>query len=101
MIPKIIHQTWKTKDVPKKWLSYVNKIQKLNPDWKYVLWTDDDNDAFVKKEFPGFYKIFNGFSRGIMRADVIRYLIMYKIVIKHSYCLGDQFKCAIFVVNKA
>ena len=26
---------------------------------------------------------------------------MYKIVIKHSYCLGDQFKCAIFVVNKA
>ena len=79
MIPKIIHQTWKTKDVPKKWLPYVNKIQKLNPDWKYVLWTDESNDAFVKKEFPDFYKIFNGFSRGIMRADVIRYLIMYKI----------------------
>ncbi len=79
MIPKIIHQTWKTGQVPKKWLSFVRKVKELNPDWEYRLWTDADNDAFVKKEYPEFYDIFSGFSRGIMRADVIRYLIMYKI----------------------
>lgn len=78
MIPKIIHQTWKTETIPSKWIPLVNKVRNLNPDWEYRLWTDYDNDAFVKKEFPEFYDTFKGFSRGIMRADVIRYLIMLK-----------------------
>ena len=79
MIPKIIHQTWNTDEIPKKWMHFVNRVQELNPDWKYKLWTDDNNDAFVKSEYPDFFDIFKGFSRNIMRADVIRYLIMYKI----------------------
>lgn len=79
MIPKIIHQTWKTNEIPKEWLPFVRKVKELNPGWQYKLWTDSDNDEFVKNEYPEFYNIFKGFSRGIMRADVIRYLIMYKI----------------------
>ncbi|HSI78895.1 MAG TPA: glycosyltransferase [Lunatimonas sp.] len=79
MIPKIIHQTWKTNEIPAKWIPYVKKVQELNPDWEYKLWTDVDNEDFVKSEYPEFYDIFMGFSRGIMRADVIRYLIMNKI----------------------
>jgi len=79
MIPKIIHQTWKTNEIPKKWLAFEQKVKALNPDWEYRLWTDLDNDDFVKIEYPDFYDIYNGFSRGIMKADVIRYLIMYKI----------------------
>lgn len=79
MIPHIIHQTWKTNTVPKKWQSFTRKVRKLNPDWSYRLWSDDDNDAFVKEEFPDFYPVFSDFPKGIMRADVIRYLIMYKM----------------------
>ena len=79
MIPKIIHQTWKSNKVPGKWTPFVNKVQELNPGWEYRLWTDAENDEFVRKEFPDFYEIFCGFSRAIMRADVIRYLIMYKL----------------------
>lgn len=79
MIPKIIHQTWKTDEIPKKWVPFAHKVKALNPDWEYKLWADSDNDEFVQKEFPDFYETFQGFSRGIMRADVIRYLIMYKI----------------------
>ncbi len=79
MIPKLIHQTWKTKDAPARWKPFIDKVQYLNPDWKYQLWSDDENDAFVKSEYPEFYEVFTGFSRGIMRADVIRYLIMYKL----------------------
>lgn len=78
MIPKLIHQTWKTNDIPKKHRRFVNKLKTLNPDWSYKLWTDEDNDGFVKREFPEFYQVFKGFSRNIMRADVIRYLIMYR-----------------------
>lgn len=79
MIPNIIHQTWKTHSIPRRWASLVNKVQKLNPDWEYRLWTNADNDKYVRKEYPEFYPVFSGFSRDIMRADVIRYLIMYKM----------------------
>ena len=79
MIPKLIHQTWKTSETPKKWLPFVNIVRELNPDWQYKLWSDEDNEKFVKEEYPDFYDTFTGFSRGIMRADVIRYLIMYKL----------------------
>jgi len=79
MIPKLIHQTWKNNQIPSKWLPFVNKVRALNPGWTYKLWTDSDNDEFVKNEYREFYEIFTGFPRGIMRADVIRYLIMYKI----------------------
>jgi mannosyltransferase OCH1-like enzyme len=79
MIPPIIHQTWKTKEAPAKWKAYVQKVQDLNPGWEYRLWSDEENDAFVKKEFPDFYATYQGFAKNIMRADVIRYLLMYKI----------------------
>ncbi len=79
MIPKIIHQTWKTNEAPYKWKEYIQKLKQLNPDWEYHLWSDDDNDAFVRKEFLDFYPTYQGFSKNIMRADVIRYLLMYKV----------------------
>lgn len=78
-IPKIIHQTWKDANVPQQWKSFQAKVQQLHPDWEYRLWTDEDNDTFVKQHFPDFYTTYTGFSKNIMRADVIRYLIMYKI----------------------
>ena len=79
MIPKLIHQTWKTNEIPPKWQPFVDTVKALNPGWTYKLWTDRENDEFVKNEFPDFYEVFSGFSRNIMRADVIRYLIMIKL----------------------
>ncbi|MBU0763931.1 MAG: hypothetical protein KJ607_03750 [Bacteroidetes bacterium] len=79
MIPKIIHQTWKSENVPVRWRKFVSKCQKLNPEWEYRLWTDHANNDFVEKEFPHFYNIYSGFTKNIMRADVVRYLIMNKI----------------------
>ncbi len=79
MIPEIIHQTWKTELIPKQWRGFVDKVKLLNPGWEYRLWTDMDNEEFVKKNYPDLFDVFKGFSRNIMRADVIRYLIMDKI----------------------
>ena len=78
-IPTIIHQTWKTDKIPKKWHPYTEKVRILNPDWEYNLWTDSDIVDFVKSTFPDFYPVFMGFPKNIMRVDVIRYLLMYKI----------------------
>ena len=45
-IPKIIHQTWKTKDLPQNYKKWSNSIKKMHPDWTYILWTDEMKSRF-------------------------------------------------------
>jgi mannosyltransferase OCH1-like enzyme len=70
-------QTWKTRDIPDRWLSGYNSIRKLNPDWEYTLMTDDDNLQFVKDHFPQYVSGYNALWYPIMRADAIRYMYLY------------------------
>lgn len=79
MIPKLIHQTAKTRDLPEEVRPYQQKLIALHPGWTYKLWTDEDNRAFVRAEYPEFAPTFEALPRGIMRADVIRYLLMYRL----------------------
>ena len=51
MIPKIIHQTWKNKQIPDEWNHAVESCKKINSHYKYILWTDETMKNFVKKEF--------------------------------------------------
>lgn len=78
-IPKIIHQTWKTTEIPRKFRRAVASVQRYHPDWEYRLWTDADIDVYVRENHPDFYPIFCGFSLHIMRVDVVRYLILNDI----------------------
>jgi mannosyltransferase OCH1-like enzyme len=79
MIPKLIHQTSKTEEVAANCVPYQHKLRELHPDWKYRLWTDADNLEFVSKEYPEFLDIFVKLPKNIMRADVIRYLLLYRL----------------------
>ena len=76
-IPKIIFQTWKTYDVPDNWKFAQKTVKEKNKDWKYVLLSDDDNLAIVKKNFPDFLPYFINFKYNIQRADAIRYMVLY------------------------
>ena len=77
-IPKIIHQTWKTSDVPEKWKKSPEEWKRLHPEWEYKLWTDNDNRNLIKDFFPDFLSIYDSFKYNIQRADMIRYFILYK-----------------------
>ena len=79
MIPHIIHQTWKTRELPEKWKPLQEKLLDMHPGWEYRLWTDEEIDEFVRKEFPDFYSIYQSYPKHIMRVDVIRYLIMLRV----------------------
>lgn len=79
MIPKIIHQTWKNKEIPLEWMPYVKKVKQLNPEWDYKLWTDNRMQDFVEEQFPDFVETYLGFPKNVMRADAFRYLLIYKI----------------------
>ncbi len=79
MIPKLLHQTAKSPELPRAIASYPIKLQRLHPGWTYRLWLDADNLAFVTSEFPDFLETYKALPRNIMRADVIRYLLMYRL----------------------
>jgi mannosyltransferase OCH1-like enzyme len=77
MIPKTIHQTWKTEDVPHYLQKLAEKWKKLHADWKYILWTDEMNRGFIKKEYPRFLPIYDAYPYNIQRVDAVRYFILY------------------------
>ena len=56
--PKNIFQTWKNNEVPDKWKKAQQSVIDKNPNWKYTLLTDTDNENIVKQYFPEFYQIF-------------------------------------------
>jgi mannosyltransferase OCH1-like enzyme len=37
MIPKIIHQTWKTKTIPERWKDSVDSCKQLHPDFQLFI----------------------------------------------------------------
>lgn len=78
MIPRLIHQTWKTSLVPEKWSSSVQKYRALEAHgFTYKLWTDEDNRALIRDHYPWFLAQFDAYPYGIQRADAIRYFILY------------------------
>ena len=78
MIPKIIHQTWKTTTIPEQWKDSVKTCQDIHPDYKYILWTDETMDNFVKNEYKWFYETYKNYKYNIQRCDAFRYLVLYK-----------------------
>lgn len=76
LIPKIIHQTYKTEDIPEHWKEGRQKCLDLHPDYKYILWTDEMAYEFIKEEYPWFLDTFENYKYPIERADAIRYFIL-------------------------
>lgn len=76
--PKIIWQTWKTKEnLPDNLKSYRQKWLKTHPDYKHVLLDDDDLRNIVKENNPEYLKIYDSFSQNIERVDFARYSLLY------------------------
>ena len=73
----IIIQTWKDRNIPKKYQELVNKVKKLNPKSRYMFFTDNDIDNFILKKYPEYYRIYNNFDYKIQKIDFFRYLAVY------------------------
>jgi mannosyltransferase OCH1-like enzyme len=77
MIPRIIHQTAKTKTLTWEERKLARRMQKILPGWEYRLWDDDDNLTLIHKYFPDFADAYNQIAFGVAKADIARYLYMY------------------------
>lgn len=79
MIPKRIIQTWKSRKIPVEFRRYQKQIRKLNTDYEYLLFTDEDVNDFIAAEYPQFFEAFDSCSEFIFKADLFRLLAVHKL----------------------
>lgn len=77
MIPKIIHQTYKTADLPWFFKKGQDSVKEHFKDWEYRFWTDEDLDRFVQEHYPRFYQQWLALDRHIKRVDTARYMLLH------------------------
>lgn len=76
MIPKIIHQSYKSTVHPYP-VHWQKSWKEKHSDWSYHFHTDDDNRKLVIDHCPQFLTAFDAFPQGIMKADFARFLYLY------------------------
>lgn len=74
---KIIHQTWIDNNIPEKLIFCVESWKKLNPEYNYMFWTDNDIQTFIKDKYPEYYNIFLRAPLGIQKSDIFRILVLH------------------------
>ena len=77
-IPRVIHQTWKTNEVPVAWAPFQRTWREHHPDWEYRFWTDVDLRELVRRDYPWFLATYDGYKQPIRRVDAARYFIMHR-----------------------
>ena len=79
MIPKRIFQTWKTKNLPRGIQINIKRIMELNIGYTHILYDDKEMDAFVNEHYSGeIADAYNILNIGASKADLWRYLVLYK-----------------------
>ena len=81
-IPRVIHQTYKTNDLPTEIFESVQRLKTMNPTFEYKFYNDEDCIEFIKENYDeetlSLYLSINPIY-GAARADFFRYLLMYKV----------------------
>lgn len=80
-IPKIIHQTFRSHDLPEELGANVEAIRAMNPGWKHRLYDDADIERFISESYGNeilayYHRIDRRY--GAARADLFRYLLLYR-----------------------
>jgi hypothetical protein len=77
-IPRILHQTWKTRNLPDRFAALRASWRRFHPDWELRLYDDADCRGFVAREFPDLLTLYEGLPKPIQRADFFRYLVVFR-----------------------
>lgn len=76
VVPKIIHQTYKTAVLPLHWEESRAAWQAHHPMWEYRFWTDADLRGLVATQYPELLPYYDFYPHPIQRVDAARYLIL-------------------------
>lgn len=81
-IPKIIHQTYPSLQLPADLQVNVDNIKAMNPGWEHRLYDNAMVDAFIAENFDAdILQVYRSIDPiyGAARADFFRYLLIYKV----------------------
>jgi len=82
LIPRVIHQTYKTNDLPTEISEVVQRLKDMNPTFEYRFYNDEDCLNFIKENYDeetlNLYLSINP-NYGSAKSDFFRYLLMYKV----------------------
>ncbi len=76
-IPRILHQTGKTKAISKELEVYRDQLLKLHPHWDYRFYDDAGCRSIVERCFPSFIPVYESYPSPIQRADSFRVIAVY------------------------
>ncbi|KAL6759989.1 nucleotide-diphospho-sugar transferase [Haematococcus lacustris] len=77
-VPKILHQTWRDKNLPARWRAAQQSCIDAHPGYEYRLWTDDDAEQLIASHYPWFLSTFKSYPYSIQRADALRYFVLHR-----------------------
>ena len=96
MIPLKIYMTWHTKELPPLMLKNFEDLKRLNPEFEFNLFDDNDCLSFIRDNFPE--NVANAYKKLLpqaYRSDLWRYCILYKnggIYLDMSFKPFNEFK---------
>lgn len=77
--PKIIYQTWATKTLPVSIQSSIENMMTINSNYDYRLFDDEEMLQFIEENYDSsVVDCFKQLKIGAAKADLWRYLILYK-----------------------
>ena len=80
VVPKIIHQMYKTADLPAKWADVPGAWAALHPppEYQYVLWTDATLRELIAREYAWLLPTYDAYPHPTQRWDASRYAVLHR-----------------------
>ena len=77
LIPKIIHQTYKSMRVPEAMKPFMASWRLKNQDWEIRFYDDAACLSFVQREFPEYLEAYKALPKDVERSDFFRWVRHY------------------------
>lgn len=81
MIPRSVHQTWRSSELPKLFDKIYERNKVVNNNYDFKVWShlpgNPDIDNFLKREYPDIYDIYEKTKFGVQKSDIARLILLY------------------------
>ncbi|KAL3904663.1 MAG: hypothetical protein SGPRY_011202 [Prymnesium sp.] len=77
-IPKIIHQMYRTDELPQEWADVPDMWATIHPDYTYMLWTDEMLRELIASNYSWLLSTYDAYPYDTQRWDASRYAILHK-----------------------
>jgi mannosyltransferase OCH1-like enzyme len=80
VVPRIIHQTYRTTQIPFRWMKSRYSVLKQHPaseGWQHMFWTDNKIRSFIQANYTWFLPTFDSYPYPVQKVDAFRYFALY------------------------